>query len=94
MEEVAWIRQWLRSGNWFWGIVIKDAYLHVPIHQNSGSFLDLGGGGKLLECQVLPSGLTCSLRILTTLVRPIAVNFHDNFGFLLSTFMNVDTGKI
>ena len=31
MEEVAWIRQWLRSGSWFCGIAIKDAFLHVPI---------------------------------------------------------------
>ena len=33
MEEVVLIRQWLRSGGWFCGIDIKDAFLHVPIHR-------------------------------------------------------------
>ena len=46
MEEVAWIRQWLRSGGWFCGIDLKDAFLHVPSTRNSGNFLDLNGGGK------------------------------------------------
>ena len=42
----------------------------------------------------LPFGFTHSLRMLTNRVRPFAVCFHDNYGFLLSTFSNVDTGKV
>ena len=41
-----------------------------------------------MEWQVLPFGLTCSPRILTTMVRPIAGFLHDKFGILLSTFMD------
>ena len=88
MEEVAWIRQWLRSGAWFCGIDIKDAFLHVPIHRKFRKFLRFEWGGKLLEWQVLPFGLTCSPRILTTMVRPIAGYLRDKFGILLSTFMD------
>ena len=88
MEEVAWIRQWLRSGSWFCGIDIKDAFLHVPIHRKFRKCFRFEWGGKLLEWQVLPFGLTCSPRILTTMVRPIAGYLHDNFGILLSTFMD------
>ena len=86
MEEVAWIRQWLRSGSWFCGIDI--AFLNVPIHRKFRKFLRFEWGGKLLEWQVLPFGLTCSPRILTTMVRPIAGYLRDNFGILLSTFMD------
>ena len=48
MEEVAWIRQWLRSGGWFCGINLKDALLHVPIHKKFRKFLRFkwGGGGN------------------------------------------------
>ena len=45
-------------------------------------------GGKLLEWQVLPFGLKCSPRILTSMVRPIAGFLRDKFGILLSTFMD------
>ena len=72
MEEVVWIRQWLWSGGWFCGIDIKDAFLHVPIHRNFRKFLRFEWGGKLLEWQVLPFGLKCSPRILTTMVMPVA----------------------
>ena len=88
MEEVAWIRQWLRSGGWFCGIDIKDAFLHVPIHKKFRKFLRFEWGGDLLEWQVLPFGLTCSPRILTTMVRPIAGYLRDKFGILLSTYMD------
>ena len=59
-----------------------------PSTRNSGNFLDSSGGGDLLEWQVLPFGLTCSPRILTTMVRPIAGYLRDKFGILLSTFMD------
>ena len=89
MEEVAWIRLWLRSGGWYCGIDIKDAFLHVPIHKKFRKFLRFQwGGGKLLEWQVLPFGLKCSPRILTTMVRPVAGFLRDKFGILLSTFMD------
>ncbi len=88
MEEVSWIRQWLRSGGWFCGIDIKDAFLHVPIHKKFRKFLRFEWGGDLLEWQVLPFGLTCSPRILTTMVRPVAGYLRDKFGILLSTYMD------
>ena len=88
MEEVVSIRQWLRSGGWFCGIDIKDAFLHVHIHKKFRKFLRFEWGGDLLEWQVLPFGLTCSPRILTTMVRPIAGYLHDKFGILLSTYMD------
>ena len=88
MEEVSWIRQWLRSGGWFCGIDIKDAFLHVPIHKRFRKFLRFEWGGDLLEWQVLPFGLTCSPRILTTMVRPVAGYLRDKFGILLSTYMD------
>ena len=88
MEEVAWIRQWIRSGGWFCGIDLKDAFLHVPIHRKFRKFLSFKWGGKLLEWQVLPFGLKCSPRILTTMVRPVAGFLRDKFGILLSTFMD------
>ena len=46
MEEVAWIRQWLRSGGWFCGIDLKYAFLHVPIHKKFRKFLRFKWGGK------------------------------------------------
>ena len=51
-------------------------------------FLRFQWGGKLLEWQVLPFGLKCSPRILTSMVRPIAGFLRDKFGILLSTFMD------
>ena len=60
-----------------------------PSTRNSGNFLDSnGGGGKLLEWQVLPFGLKCSPRILTSMVKPVAGFLRDKFGILLSTFMD------
>ena len=57
---MAWIRQWLRSGGWFCGIDLKDAFLHVPIHKKFRKFLRFKWGWKLLEWQVLPFCLKCS----------------------------------
>ena len=87
MEKVAWIRQCLRSGGWFCGIDLKDAFLHVPIHKKFRKFLRFNWGGKLLEWQVLPFGLKCSPIILTSMVKPVAGFLCDKFGILLSTFM-------
>ena len=47
MEELVWIRQWLRSGGWFCGIDIKDAFLHVPIHRKFMKFLIFQWGGTV-----------------------------------------------
>ena len=49
MEEVAWIRLWLRSGGWFCGIDIKDAFLHVPIHKKFRKFLRFQLGGRTVR---------------------------------------------
>ena len=72
----------------FVGLTSKMPFSMFPSTRNSGNFLDLSGGGDLLEWQVLPFGLTCSPRILTTMVRPIAGYLCDKFGILLSTFMD------
>ena len=45
-------------------------------------------GGKLLEWQVLPFGLKCSPRILTSMVKPVAGFPRHKFGILLSTFLD------
>ena len=66
----------------------KMLFYMSPSTRNSGSFLDSNGGGDLLEWQVLPFGLKCSPRILTTMVRPIAGFLRNKFGILLSTFMD------
>ena len=74
---MAWIRQWLWSGSWFCGIDIKDDFLHVPIHKKFRKFLRFNWGGKLLEWQVLPFGLKCSPRILTSMVFILSLAWTD-----------------
>ena len=67
---------------------IKDAYLHIPIHEESQKLLRFSWMGELLEWIVLPFGLTCGPRVLTKVMKPIIAFLRLTWCIALSIYMD------
>ena len=87
MEELCWVQNWLKQFFWCAGIDLKDAFLHIALHESIRKFFRFKWKGKLYEWQVLPFGLKCSPRILTKMVKSILVFLHSK-GISLSGFID------
>ena len=73
MEELKWVRNWLKQFFYCAGINLKDAFLHIALLEAIRKFFRFKWNGKLYEWQVLPFGLKCSPRILRKMVKSILV---------------------
>ena len=57
-------------------IDLKDAYLQVPIHQDSRKFLRFVAGGKAWQFRVLCFGLATAPQLFTRVMAPITAWPH------------------
>ncbi|XP_023819243.1 uncharacterized protein LOC105357907 [Oryzias latipes] len=55
--------RFMRPGDWFVSIDLKDAYFHVPIYPPHRKYLRFSFRGKVYEFLVLPFGLSLSPRV-------------------------------
>ncbi|XP_043992827.1 uncharacterized protein LOC122842751 [Gambusia affinis] len=55
--------RFLRPGDWFTSIDLKDAYFHIPIYPPHRKYLRFAFQGKCYEYLVLPFGLSLSPRV-------------------------------
>ena len=61
----------IRSQEWTVSIDIRDAYLHVPMHQAVRKYLRFVVNKQVYQFTCLPFGLATSPRELTRLLRPV-----------------------
>ena len=71
METQGSVRSAIRSQEWAVSIDIRDAYLHVPMHQAVRKYLRFVVNKKVYQFTCLPFGLATSPREFTKLLRPI-----------------------
>ena len=65
------VRSAIRSQEWAVSIDIRDAYLHVPMHQAVRKYLRFVVNKKVYQFTCLPFGLATSSREFTKLLRPV-----------------------
>ena len=71
METQGCVRSAIRSQEWTVSIDIRDAYLHVPMHQAVCKYLRFVVNKKVYQFTCLPFGLATSPREFTKLLRPV-----------------------
>ena len=71
METQGSVRSAIRSQEWAVSINIRDAYLHVPMHQAVRKYLCFVVNKKVYQFTCLPFGLANSPREFTKLLRPV-----------------------
>ena len=71
METQGSVRSAIRSQEWAVSIDIRDAYLHVPMHQAVRKYLRFVINKKVNRFTCLPFGLATSPREFTKLLRPV-----------------------
>ena len=81
------VRKWFQKCSLYWGLDLKNAFLHVPMSARVKKFLRFKWKGILYEWQVLSFGLKYSPRILTYMVAPI-IKFLCSRGISLMAFMD------
>ena len=76
METQGSVRSAIRSQEWAMSIDIRDAYLHVPMHQAVCKYLRFVVNKKVYQFICLPFGLATSPREFTKLLRPVVSLFE------------------
>ena len=71
METQGSVRSTIRSQEWTVSIDIRDAYLHIPMHQAVHKYLHFVVNKKVYQFTCLPFGLVTSPREFTKLLRPV-----------------------
>ena len=71
VETQGSVRSAIRSQEWTVSIDIRDAYLHVPMHQAVRKYLRFVVNKKVYQFTCLPFGLATSPREFTKLLRPV-----------------------
>ena len=80
MEGLKQVRDWVQKDAWFCGMDLRDAFLHIPIHESFRKFLRFQWLESLFEWQVLPFGLKCSPRVLTKVLKPVVAFLRVTWG--------------
>ena len=88
MESLQSVRDWIKPGAFCIGLDLKDAFLHIPIHNDSRKYLRFRWLQQLLEWIVLPFGLTCSPRVITKVLKPVIAFLRSTWGILISIYID------
>ena len=87
METQVSVRSAIRSQEWAVSIDIRDAYLHVPMHQAVRKYLRFVVNKKVYQFTCLPFGLATSPREFTKLLRPV-VSLWRQQGVKLHVYLD------
>lgn len=72
METLSFILKSDIKGSWATSIDLKDAYLHVPVHQSHHKWLRFSICGRSFSFRCLPFGLSTAPRVFTRVVTAVA----------------------
>ena len=87
METLQDITPHLHQGMWASSIDLKDAYLHIPIHQLDRRFLAFNYRDTDYQFRVLPFGLSTAPRVFTRVTRAI-LNHLRRAGITLFAYLD------
>ena len=87
MQTQGSVRSAIRSQEWTVSIDIRDAYLHVLMHQAVGKYLRFVVNKKVYQFTCLPFGLATSPREFTKLLRPV-VSLLRQQGVKLQVYLD------
>ena len=76
MVTLQMILPFLSVGDFLASLDLRDAYLHVPVHQSSQRFLRFCVEGEHFQFQALPFGLSSSPRVFTKVLAPLVGLLH------------------
>ena len=82
------IRSQLSASDWAVSIDLKDAYLHIPFHPLSRSFLGFQFLGRTFQFKVLPFGLKVSPWVFTRVVATLVGHLRQ-LGLRLFYYLDV-----
>ena len=85
METQGSVRSAIRSQEWAVSIDIRNAYLHVPMHQAVRKYLRFVVNKKVYQFTCLPFGLATSPREFTKLLRPSSLCWGSKVWSYTST---------
>jgi len=71
MEGLHILPHLIQKNDWMVKMDLKDAYLQIPIHQESQHLLQFQWEDKLYQFQCLPFGLTSAPRVFSKVMKPV-----------------------
>ena len=81
------LMRFVRPGDWFTSIDLKDAYFHVPIYPPHRKFLRFAFRGTIYEYLVLPFGLSLSPRVFVKCTEAAIAPLREK-GIRLATYLD------
>ena len=88
METLSSVRDWIKPGAYVIGLDLRDAFLHIPMNEDSRKYLRFRWLDQLYEWIVLPFGLTCSPRVITKVLKPVVAFLRSIWGILISIYID------
>ena len=76
METVQSVLSAIRQNDWMCSVDLKDAYLQVPIHQDSRKYLRFVTSQGAFQFRSLCFGLSTAPQVFTRVMAPVAVILH------------------
>ena len=76
METPQSVLRSIRQGDWMVSLDLQDAYLQVPVHQDSRRYLRFVVGGRTYQFRVLCFGLTTAPQVFTRIMAPVSAILH------------------
>ncbi|XP_038147769.1 uncharacterized protein LOC119787801 [Cyprinodon tularosa] len=86
LTHAALIR-FVRRGDWFISVDLKDAYFHIPIYPPHRKYLRFAFQGKMYEYLVLPFGLSLSPRVFVKCTEAAVAPLREK-GVRLATYID------
>lgn len=87
METLRSILKSLKKGDWAVTLDLKDAYFHIPVHQNYRQFLRFSVLGRKFQYRAMPFGLRSAPRIFTKVMSVVGAFLRKQ---LIHIFMYLD----
>ncbi|XP_024141773.2 uncharacterized protein LOC112154824 [Oryzias melastigma] len=81
------LMRFVRQGDWFISIDLKDAYFHIPIYPPHRKYLRFAFQGKTYEYVVLPFGLSLSPRVFVKCTEAAIAPLRER-GMRLATYID------
>ena len=87
METIQHVCQLINPGDYLTSIDLRDAFLHVPMHQSSRKFLQFRWRDRLYQFKVLPFGLSLAPLVFTKVLRPL-LQWARSKGIRISAYLD------
>ena len=77
METIQSVLLSVRQGDWMASIDLKEAYLQIPVHQDSRRFLRFVAQGQVYQFSALCFGLSTAPQVFSRVMAPVSAILHS-----------------